>query len=438
MSLLLDALKRAEAERAGKAPAPAVGGPQPAVPAPVPGPAKEAATAPAVTLELLEITQPAWSTPAPGAAAQDPLDQRKGPRRASDAGGERRTPVDAAASREEARMVFAAKAPARAARPFPLVPVLLVSGLLLLCAGAAYVWLQMRALTVPAPVARTAATSAPAPAAPPPAAPQPTAQQPTAPQVAPSLPVQGGGAASLAPAAAKPPPAVVAPAPLPRVADDVTQPVRRPAPAEREGSAVRVLPTAPRPTLDPAVSEAYAALARGDLAAARADYEAAIRRDANNLDALLGLATVAARSDNPAKAAQHYREVLAVDPQNGTARAGLAALASARATPGEGEEAYLRAELQRVGDAARAPLHTALGNLLAAGNRWTEAQAAYYEAFRLDADDPDVLYNLAVSLDHLRQARIAADFYARALKAAERRPAQFDPRLVRARLAQLG
>ena len=69
--------------------------------------------------------------------------------------------------------------------------------------------------------------------------------------------------------------------------------------------------------------------------------------------------------------------------------------------------------------------------------RWNEAQAAYFEAYRLDPEAADVAYNLAVSLDHLGQNRLAADFYQRALTASGQQSVQFDKGQVSRRLAEL-
>ena len=49
----------------------------------------------------------------------------------------------------------------------------------------------------------------------------------------------------------------------------------------------------------------------------------------------------------------------------------------------------------------------------------------------------DILYNLAVSLDHMRQTRLAADFYRRAVESAQAQPTQFDPASARRRLAEI-
>ena len=64
-------------------------------------------------------------------------------------------------------------------------------------------------------------------------------------------------------------------------------------------------------------------------------------------------------------------------------------------------------------------LHFTLGNQLAQQGRWAEAQQEYFKAFAAEPDNADFAYNLAVSLDHLRQPRLALEYYRRALALAE-------------------
>src|SRR5262249_43234264 len=71
-------------------------------------------------------------------------------------------------------------------------------------------------------------------------------------------------------------------------------------------------------------------------------------------------------------------------------------------------------------------LHFTLGNQLAQQGRWAEAQQAYFKAMAADPDNPDFAFNLAVSLDHLRQSKLAADYYRRAIALAEKHGASFD------------
>ena len=98
-------------------------------------------------------------------------------------------------------------------------------------------------------------------------------------------------------------------------------------------------------------------------------------------------------------------------------------------------EAELKALIYK--DPNAASLQFSLGNLYASQRRWTEAQQAFFEAYRLDADNADYLYNLAVSLDQLNQSRLALDYYQKSLVQAPKAGAQFDRSVVQRRIAEL-
>jgi len=126
--------------------------------------------------------------------------------------------------------------------------------------------------------------------------------------------------------------------------------------------------------------------------------------------------------------------ILAYHRANGIAwTAGLAALSSGGGAP-EGLEAQLKSDLAR-GESAG--LDFSLGNLYAGQGRWSEAQAAYFDAHRLDPGNADILFNLAVSLDHLGQPRLALGYYERALEMSTREAAQFDAAALSRRVAEL-
>ena len=61
-------------------------------------------------------------------------------------------------------------------------------------------------------------------------------------------------------------------------------------------------------------------------------------------------------------------------------------------------------------------MHFGLGNYYASQARWAEAQNSYFNAFRLDNDNPDYAYNLAIGLDHLAQRQAAVKYYRLALE----------------------
>lgn len=179
------------------------------------------------------------------------------------------------------------------------------------------------------------------------------------------------------------------------------------------------------------LAAAHAALEAGQLDAARAHYIHALRQAPTAVEARNGVAVVLLRQGDAAGAASWFRAALEVSPDDPVAHAALYSLGAETAPASEDR---LRRLLGRHPDAAA--LHLALGNLLARQDRWAEAQDAYFRAYTFNPDEPDVLFNLAVGLDHLRQ-RSAAGFYARALEAALLRPHSFDPEQARGRLHAL-
>jgi Tfp pilus assembly protein PilF len=294
--------------------------------------------------------------------------------------------------------------------------------------AVASVWHASKA---PTPLAGLPAPAAAAPAPsrdslPPPAAPLPTRPRANKPELPPPA---GSRPARAAAVAATPAPPSAARWEREQLAAALLQEAQAaPVPA------VRIDATPQARTVPPEVSRGYEALRAGDHAAARRSYQAALAADIANLDANLGLATAEAQAGNVPAAALLYRKALELDPHNATALAGLALLAEA-SRPGTAET-QLREDITR--NPQSAALRFALGNVHAAHRRWSEAQGEYFEAHRLDPSDPDISFNLAVSLDSLGRSALAAGFYRRALDAAQRRPARFEAAAVTRRLAEMG
>ncbi len=187
------------------------------------------------------------------------------------------------------------------------------------------------------------------------------------------------------------------------------------------------------PKINPALLAGYAALGRGDYAQAKQRYTEVAQAEPFNMDAQLGLATAAARTGDNAAAARHYRRVLEMDPRNSSAISGLLAV-SGDVKP-EALEAELKTLLLKTPDSAS--LQFSLGNLYAGQKRWTEAQQAYFEAYRIDSNSADYLYNLAVSLDQLNQSKLALDYYQKALVQSGKTGGQFDRASVQRRIGEL-
>lgn len=200
-----------------------------------------------------------------------------------------------------------------------------------------------------------------------------------------------------------------------------------------DGAAFKIKRRSTPDKLHPRLSRAYAAWRSGDLVAARRDYELVLKSEPRNRDALLGLGAVAVRDGRWEDASARYTTLLRLNPKDSIAQAGLIAVHE-NVDPVRGES-QIKLLLREEPDAAH--LHFTLGNMYAAQNRWGEAQSAYFGAYRLQAENPDYAYNLAVSLDELGKAAAAAGYYRRALELAAENGAVFDQPSVRGRLLKL-
>ena len=187
------------------------------------------------------------------------------------------------------------------------------------------------------------------------------------------------------------------------------------------------------PTVDATALAAYQAFTAGDLEAARRLYQQMLQSEPHNLDAMLGLAAVAVRQAKDDEAASLYLRVLEQDPRNSIAQAGLVAMTGV-AEPVIAES-RLKSLLVQQPEASY--LHAALGNLYADQNQWSNAQQAYFQAFRLDSANAENAFNLAVSLDHLGKKDLALDYYQRAVALLPQQGGTVDRQALQSRILQL-
>ncbi len=236
------------------------------------------------------------------------------------------------------------------------------------------------------------------------------------------------------------------PARAPAAASSPTEALAVPKPAARpllSAPSARLIPDSPTvaperraaPQVHPKVESGYAAYLAGDLATARADYQEVLREEPANRDALLGLAAIDVRTGRYEPAEAIYLRLLQSDPRDAHAHAALIELRAGRMNPLAAES---RVKSLLANDPSADVLYFTLGNQLALQGRWAEAQQHYFKAFAADPDNADFAYNLAVSLDHLRQSGLALEYYRRALALAEKRGASFELAAARSRAQQLG
>ena len=425
MSLLLEALKKAEkakedAQRRARADSAEAGD----------APAAEAERKPVLTRDKL----PDIST-TPLEIMSDDLSPPpvEAPKAAPRPAAAKATEERAAASRASAKKVFEAKF----REPNPRLPFYIAMGALGVFAlgTVGYFWYQLRPppSLVNVNPARQAETAALAPDA---KSPAPVASAPSGvPSAIPGLPTT----AAKAPAPTPPP----APAAAPRAALEPQVEIPRLRPAQRvpdpraaarpASEAAASVSRAPA-QVHPRVEAGYGAYLAGDLATARSEYQQALREEVANRDALLGLAALDVRAGRYESAEALYLRVLQVDPRDAQAQAALIALRSGRSDPLATES---RVKTLLAADPSAHALNFALGNQLAQQNRWAEAQQEYFKAYTAEPDNADFAYNVAVSLDHLRQPRQALDYYQRAIGLSEKRGASFDVAAARLRAAEL-
>ena len=159
-----------------------------------------------------------------------------------------------------------------------------------------------------------------------------------------------------------------------------------------------------------------------------------MRDEPANRDALLGLAAIDVRAGRYESAEALYMRVLQGDPRDSQAQAALISLRSGRSDPLATES---RVKSLLAADPSAHALNFALGNQLAQQNRWAEAQQEFFKAYTAEPENADFAYNLAISLDHLRQRRPALEYYERAISLAEKHGASFDLGAARQRATEL-
>jgi tetratricopeptide (TPR) repeat protein len=308
------------------------------------------------------------------------------------------------ASRAAGQTLFAAKkkkTPPRRRWKLGLVPTTLLICSTIGAGYGYYVWTELNP-PIKRPVARSL-PAATAPITPPPAAPRLVAS------IAPEpTPVQ---AVESAPVVTPPVTETVKAAP--------TKTVTRRA-AKQAPRRLRIQRQPKVDTITPTLQDAWQAYQRGEYLAAAQGYHTVLAQDPQNRDALLGLGAVAQQQGQDQTAQHYYRQVLLLDPRDPVALGAM----SSYGTDEADAEVSLKQMLSDQPQAAA--LHYALGNTYADQSRWAEAQQSYFSARALEPGNALFTFNLAVSLDHLGQSKLAADHYRQALELDSSNSAGFD------------
>ena len=405
MSLLMDALRKAEADKddvSARQPAVSRGELQleplePPVPPPAPAPLPTASIWP--TLEPLEPLEPPEPAPVAGAAA--PL--------SSHAFGSVAQPLVV-----DADTHFVKTHAVGLQRWLVGLNGLLMALALGLSAVGVYVWQQVPVASMPPPPATAVlppvVTPAPSDLRAPSATRPLDAPPPVSDAVSPAV-----GLPEMAP------PPQIPPHPTPALST---------APME-SGIHISKSPSAPAQD-EETITRAYAAFLAGQLVRARTLYTQALNDTPDRLDAQLGLAAIALSAGALPEARRRYQAVLSRDPQNAAALAALFILDGGAGAPDA--ESRLRQLLAVDPEDPRS--HFTLGSYYAQQRRWADAQTAFFAAARRAPDNADYAFNLAVSLDRLGQGEAALTWYRRAV-VLRAHGGTFAPAVATTRVAQL-
>lgn len=161
-----------------------------------------------------------------------------------------------------------------------------------------------------------------------------------------------------------------------------------------------------------ALNQARARHRSGDLALAKASYEAILETHPRHFDALLSLGVIAGQTRDFARAAELIAGAIAINPRHARAYSyqGLALQELGRREAALAS--YDRAVLL---DPELASAHARRGNVLRELNRLNEALDGYDRALSIKVDQPEVHLNRGATLQALQRCEEALDSYERAL-----------------------
>jgi tetratricopeptide (TPR) repeat protein len=181
------------------------------------------------------------------------------------------------------------------------------------------------------------------------------------------------------------------------------------------------------------IEKANTLFLQGEIAKSAAIYKSVLRQNIFRREALMGLASIAVHNRQFEEARQTYKRILFLNPKDKDVKSRLISLR-------EMDDPIFRvSQLKNMiqNEPDNFNLHFILGTIYITKEQWSEAKEAFMQAHTLERDHPDTVYNLAISLDHLKQPEEALKYYLLAANLATTHPAEFELKHVNNRIVDL-
>ncbi len=164
----------------------------------------------------------------------------------------------------------------------------------------------------------------------------------------------------------------------------------------------------------------YKQFENGNYQLAKKYYQKALKLAPNDTDIFLGLAAIALIENDTDSATELYTKALQIDPNNNTAISAISTLHK----QDRSDESTIKENIEANPNNPWAYFN--LGNHHMEQQNWTKALNAFSKANSIAPQTPDILFNIAISLDNLDRIPQAVEAYNMAIHAAKIKPANFN------------
>ncbi len=165
-----------------------------------------------------------------------------------------------------------------------------------------------------------------------------------------------------------------------------------------------------QPRVNAVLMDAYRLYRQHHYQQAQELYQKVLAMSPDNLDAMLGLGGIAEQQQDEAAARYWYEKVLQKDRTQAFAWAALIRLDKHKSVAEKQRFYQAMIEQQPENPAA----YAALAGLYLQQRQWRLAQALFFKAIEYDQRNPLYYYNLAVCLDHMQKPELALRYYRQA------------------------